>query len=209
MSNYKNGKIYKIISKNTDMIYIGSTTKVKLTTRLSEHRHSFNHNGSMSSRNMFLWDDAEIKLIENYPCESKIELRKREQYYLDLYPDYIVNDERKAYIDKKEYNRNYMKQRREEGSLKPIDKSYYREWYEKNRERELEKAKQRRQDYAAEKAESNRKYRQSENGKEKRRVNDKLKRLCEYCDKLISKGNFHTHRKTKLHMENVRLAETR
>ena len=207
MNKYKNGKIYKIISKYTDMIYIGSTVKVKLKTRLNQHRHAFKtENGKMDSHFLFLWDDAEIKLIENYPCESKIELRKREQYYMDLYPDYIVNT-RKAYSDKKEYNRNYMKKRREEGTLpiKKDKKDYYKEWYQKNRERELEKGKQKRQDYSAEKKERDRKYRESENGREKRRANDKIKKLCEYCDKLISKGNFHTHKKTKLHLENVRL----
>ena len=109
MSNYKNGKIYKIISKNTDMIYIGSTTKVKLTTRLSEHRHSFNHNGSMSSRNMFLWDDAEIKLIENYPCESKIELRKREQYWLDNLDNLINKNKAKGCWESKECQKEYHK----------------------------------------------------------------------------------------------------
>jgi hypothetical protein len=206
MNKYKNGKIYKIISKYTDMIYIGSTVKAKLKTRLNEHRYSFNHNGSMDSRNMFLWDDAEIKLIENYPCESKEQLTTREQYYMDLYPDYIVNV-RKAYSDKKEYNRNLYQKKKEEGtlSIRKDNKEYMKNWYKKNRERELEKAKQNREDYSAEKKERDRKYRESEKGREKRRANEKLKKLCEYCDKLITKGNFHTHKKTKLHLENVRL----
>jgi len=204
MNKYQNGKIYKIISKNTDMIYIGSTIKIKLETRLNQHRYSFKTGiRKMDSCVMFLWDDAEIKLIENYPCESKTELRQREQYWMDQYPDYIVN-QRKAISDHKEYNRNYMRKRREEGLVKPISKEYYKEWYQKNRENQLEKKKQRNQDYAAEKAEQDRKYRQSKKGREKRRANDKIKKLCECCNKLISKGNFYTHKKTKVHLENMR-----
>ena len=205
MNKYKNGKIYKIISKYTDMIYIGSTIKVKLKTRLNEHRHSFNHNGSMKSRDMFLWDDAEIKLIENYPCESKEQLTNREQFYMNLYPDYIVN-ERRAVCDREARKNKYNNTpKRKEWLEKNPRKDYYKEWYNKNRESQLEKGKQYRQDYSAEKAETNRKYKQSENGKAKINANAKIKKLCEYCDKLITKGNFHTHTKTKLHLQNVRL----
>ena len=206
MNKYQNGKIYKIISNNTDMIYIGSTIKIKLKTRLNQHRHAFKTgNKKLKSGVMFLWDDAEIKLIENYPCESKTELIQREQYWMDQYPDYIVN-QMKASSDHKEYNRNYMRKRRKEGLVKPREnnKEYMKEWYQKNRERELEKNKQRRQDYSAERAEQNRKYKQSEAGKAKISANNKIKKLCECCNKLISKGNFHTHKKTKLHLENMR-----
>lgn len=204
MNKYKNGKIYKIISQNTDMIYIGSTTRVKLKTRMNEHRFSFNHNGSMESRDMFLWDDAVIKLIEDYPCETKTQLTAREQYYMDLFPDYIVN-KRRAVCDREERKNKYNKtEKRKEWLEKNPRKQYYKEWYEKNKEKQLEKCKQYRQDYAAEKAETNRKYRKSEEAKEKRRANDKIKKLCECCNKLISKGNFHTHKKTKIHLENMR-----
>ena len=206
MNKYKNGKIYKIISQNTDMFYIGSTTKVLLKTRMNEHRHAFkNEYGKMDSCVMFLWDDAEIKLIEDYPCESKTELRKREQYYMDLFPDYIVN-KRRAYTNKKEKDRLYMRKRREEGTIKQREdnKEYMKEYYKKNKEKAREKGKQYRQDYAAEKAERDRKYKQSEIGKAKRKANDKIKKLCECCNKLISKGNFHTHKKTKIHLENMR-----
>ena len=106
MNKYKNGKIYKIVSQNTDMIYIGSTISLKLKTRMKLHKYAFKTDRKIESRVMFLWDDAEIKLIENYPCESKTELTKREQYYMDLFPDYIVN-KRRAYRDLNEYDRIY------------------------------------------------------------------------------------------------------
>ena len=162
-SKYQNGKIYKIVSKNTDMIYIGSTKKVKLKTRMNEHRCAFKKGEEeLDSHYMFLWDDAEIKLIEDYPCKSKKELTTREQYYMDLYPDYIVNT-RKASSDKKEQNRLYMRKRRAEGTIKEDtekEKERKRKSYLKHREKQLEKSKQYREDFRAEKNEMDRKYNQ-------------------------------------------------
>jgi predicted GIY-YIG superfamily endonuclease len=41
MVNYNNGKIYKIVCNKTGLIYIGSTTKNTIQTRLKEHEGRF------------------------------------------------------------------------------------------------------------------------------------------------------------------------
>jgi len=68
MVNYENGKIYKILNKNNEIIYIGSTVN-KLCRRFSTHRHRGNNN--------------KIILIENYNCNCKEELVQKEQEIIE------------------------------------------------------------------------------------------------------------------------------
>lgn len=175
MSNYNNGKIYKLVSQFTDMIYIGSTVQT-LKQRINTHIFETRHNLLNSSKNMFIWGDCQIELIENYPCNSKKELVQREQYYMDLYSDYCINL-RKAIGDKKAHCKKYRES--EKGRI----------WIRENREDQNEKRrkrgktkeyklkqKQRRQDFKAEKSQSDKKYR--ENNKEK--VAKSKKRYYDY-----------------------------
>lgn len=70
--NYKNGKIYAIRSYQTEEIYIGSTTQT-LTKRLSSHKRNI-----CNSKLILQYPDAYIELIENFPCNSKEELNRKE-----------------------------------------------------------------------------------------------------------------------------------
>ena len=80
--DYKNGKIYTIRSNQTDNIYIGSTCS-PLSKRLYEHKSSYKKylNGKyhfVSSYDILQYEDAYIELLEEYPCENKEQLCKRE-----------------------------------------------------------------------------------------------------------------------------------
>ena len=85
MVNYARGKIYKIINRiNTD-IYIGSTVKKYLSQRMGTHQsciYTSNSKLYLSMRSLG-FEHFKIVLIENFPCQSKDELRAREQYYID------------------------------------------------------------------------------------------------------------------------------
>ena len=82
MPNYQNGKIYCLRSHQTDKIYIGSTT-LKLCTRMAKHRCNYRKSiDGTSSKDMLCYDDCYIELLELYPCNSKIELRKKEGEYI-------------------------------------------------------------------------------------------------------------------------------
>lgn len=87
MVNYQNGKIYKIISNQTDKVYVGSTTQ-PLCERLSSHRSKYkryliNKNTYITSFELVKYDDAKIILIENYPCQNKEELHAKEYDWMD------------------------------------------------------------------------------------------------------------------------------
>lgn len=86
--NYQNGKIYKIITTNSDDIYIGSTTNT-LKSRLSDHVKKFKkyRNGGnvnyMTSFQILEQDNYGIILLENYPCTSKKELHLKEREWME------------------------------------------------------------------------------------------------------------------------------
>ena len=120
MVNYKNGKIYKIVSTKTNKIYIGSTTKKYLSERMASHRcdyqsYKYGTHGYVSSYDILKYKDAMILLLETYPCKSKDALFVREQFWKDLYQDICVNinntisKSKYAYYSRKIYNNNYHK----------------------------------------------------------------------------------------------------
>jgi hypothetical protein len=86
MPNYSNGKIYSIRSHQTDKVYIGSTT-LSLSARMGEHRRTHRYyltgggvgkKSGCKSTEIIAFDDAYIELVEEYPCETKEQLLKRE-----------------------------------------------------------------------------------------------------------------------------------
>ena len=88
-SKYINGKIYKIVDNKSDMIYVGSTCKT-LQQRLNRHISSYKSYKAGKTNNITSYqilenNDFSIKLIENYPCENKAQLEKREGYFIKLF----------------------------------------------------------------------------------------------------------------------------
>lgn len=119
MVNYLNGKIYKIVSNCSDKIYIGSTTKLRLCDRMAEHRADLKRynngtHGYVSSTEILNYGDAKIVLIENYPCNTKDDLKARENHWQELFKDICVNWI-KAYRSptaKTNYMNNYNEKRK-------------------------------------------------------------------------------------------------
>jgi len=126
MVNYENGKIYKIINTDTnDIVYIGSTTE-QLCKRYAKH-----HNKAPNHK---------IILIQNYSCNSKEELCKKEQEIIEQY-DNLLN-QRKAYCSeeqKKEYDKEYNKEYNENN--KEQIKEQRKEYYEENKDKIKDKVK--------------------------------------------------------------------
>jgi predicted GIY-YIG superfamily endonuclease len=101
-SDYSQGKIYKIICNKTGLVYIGSTCKT-LDERLKRHEddmnrfiHTKKYNPDKLKKISFctsflvlLNKDYKIALIENYPCEKKLQLEIKECDYMKLYSDSV------------------------------------------------------------------------------------------------------------------------
>jgi len=102
MPNYQNSRIFCIRSHQTDDIFIGSTVSA-LSTRLSGYRKDYRYNTSYIPnilRNILNYNDAYIELIEDYPCNSKEQLNRRENEIRRAY----YNQQQKA---EEEFNRLY------------------------------------------------------------------------------------------------------
>ena len=86
MTDYSRGKIYKLVSPSTNEIYIGSTCK-PLKHRLAGHIYDYTSflvgkQHFISSYHLANYENVQIVLIENFPCQTNAELCKREGYYI-------------------------------------------------------------------------------------------------------------------------------
>ena len=75
--DYSKGKIYKIIDESNGDLYIGSTLQ-SLKDRFETHQLFYGPNKYNKIKS-----NCKISLIEEYPCNNKRELEKREQYWMD------------------------------------------------------------------------------------------------------------------------------
>ena len=154
MNKYQNGKIYCIRSPSTDKIYIGSTIEQYLSNRFGGHNRDYKRflNGNrknVSSFEIIKLGDAYIELLEAYPCNSKLELCKKEGELIRLHSDNCVNRciagrTRKDYLsDNKEKIMEQQKQNYKDNkeTIKPKRKQNYednkeiiKQHYEDNKE---------------------------------------------------------------------------
>jgi hypothetical protein len=83
MPDYANGKIYKIVCNIKGEQYIGGTIQ-KLSQRLTQHVSSSKKaKKNMKSKEIILRGDYQIVLIENYPCNNKEELERKEREHIE------------------------------------------------------------------------------------------------------------------------------
>jgi hypothetical protein len=164
------GMIYILTSNGK--VYIGQTIKPK--TRFSNHKSDYENykKGTQhykSSYKIIELGDYKFEIIEEIEFEDKDDLKKREQFFMDLYKEKGLEVVNKccAYTgkNKKEYNRDYYQ--------KNIDKKKQqnKKRYEKNKE--IIKQKNR------EKYEKTKEY-----------------VTCEDCNKILLKTNLKRHNKT-------------
>jgi hypothetical protein len=203
MVNYQNGKIYKIINENNEIIYIGSTAEEKLCRRYTHHEYKApNH---------------KIILIENYPCNNREELRMREQQVIEEHSDLLnkirayISEEQKKERDKlsnKEYrenNKDYFNQYEEKRKNNPERIEYNKKHNEKRKndpeyikkQKEYEEKRRKNPERIEYKKKHNKEYREKnqEYLKEyEKKRNEKI--TCEFCNSQTGKKNLKRHQKS-------------
>jgi hypothetical protein len=192
------GYIYKLVSDKTDKIYIGSTIK-SLPTRLYYHYKNKDKDNT-SSKELLLYDDVRIELIETFLCNDVKELRQKEREHISNNRDKCVNIRCKTINDKqraseyreknrekiREYDRQLRFKKRELNPLPPLLTE--------------EEKKQKKKDYSLlhkeDKSEYDKKYRE--------RNKDKLsaETTCE-CGSKYKTRHKASHLKTKKHMNYI------
>jgi len=142
---YQNAKIYQIVGNvENSKRYIGSTVQ-PLSKRMGCHRDTYRTINTYTSREIFDEygiENCSIVLIENFPCDSKEELFKRERYWIETMD--CVNKciptrtKKERYEDNKEEILNKMKIYRNSNKdevnerirkIKQNNKDYYEEQF--------------------------------------------------------------------------------
>jgi group I intron endonuclease len=159
---YARGKIYKLVNNVDEEFYVGSTCTT-LAKRLYGHKH---HGTKDKKRQVYVhlnaigWQNVDIVLITEYPCNNKMELERQERYWIEeLKPTLNQNIptrtseewkelKSKYYTDNKERIREVQGQYRAENAEKL--REYHRKHKEANREEILERQRERYEQYGRE-----------------------------------------------------------
>ena len=179
MPDYSKGKIYTIRCRTDNtLIYVGSTIE-PIYKRLYKHK-----NKSKTELNRLIyktinnnWDNWYIELHSLYPCSCKEELERREGEVI-----------------------------REIGTLNiyiagRTHQEYYKEYYENNKDKELQRSKI----YYYENKEIKDEYWKNYRENNKDKINEKI--TCE-CGCVISKNNISRHKESKKHLDYINKVQT-
>ena len=161
--DYPKGKIYCIRHTANDDVYIGSTCQ-SLSQRMAQHRRTLKcgNLGGMKLYNLMIdlgEENFYIELMEEYPCENKDQLRKREgefirEHHTGLNKKLAGRKSLEYYHDNKdrviEYKREYRKENKDK--IREYDQKHswenveeilerQKRYRENNKEKVKEKAK--------------------------------------------------------------------
>ena len=150
-NKYQRGKIYKIWDNGYNKCYIGSTCE-DLNRRMAGHKRVYRRylNGKNENFTVFaIFDDygvenCKIELLENYPCNSREELRQREgqhQRENECANKQIAGRDNKQYYEENKEVLNGKKKIYVE-KHKPETKAYKQKWYKENKEHQARKARE-------------------------------------------------------------------
>ena len=84
-NRYAKGKFYRLVNDIDSEFYVGSTCST-LAKRLSKHKNASKRKPDRKVYqhiNSIGWENVSIILIEEYPCENKMELERRERYWIE------------------------------------------------------------------------------------------------------------------------------
>ena len=189
--NYELGKIYVLRSHKTDKIYIGSTAQKLLSTRLGGHKRNYKRwlNGKdnyTTSFELIKYDDCYIELLQEYPCENRHQLCKKEGEYIRKMN--CVNKliagrtNREWHQDNKENIQEYQKQYHQVNQQKIKERT--KQYYQENKDKLSEQIKQYHQVNRKKISEQQKQYRQNNKGKmaeqQKQYYQDNKDKILEY-----------------------------
>jgi hypothetical protein len=125
MSKYQRGLLYKLVCNKTGLLYVGSTIQ-SLTERKSKHLHDLKRwrrdgKRGCSAYKVIEAGDFDIILLEEYPCDTKANLRLKEQDWIEQLT--CVN--RNRAIDRsRDKEKEYHRQRRKDPVFKESQRQY-------------------------------------------------------------------------------------
>jgi hypothetical protein len=177
--DYNNGKIYKITDIAYTKMYIGSTTQ-SLSKRFNAHKSSYKiwtegkHKCSVFSIfDEFGINNCKIELIENYACNSKNELERKEGEHIknnNCVNKIIVGRTKEEW---RENNRDSILKNQKE--WREANKQKVKEYYEDNKNNILQNQKKHYEDNKEKILEYQKRYRETN----KEKISEKKKEYYE------------------------------
>jgi hypothetical protein len=191
---YKRGKIYTIRCRDDNSsIYVGSTID-KLAKRMARHRKD--KKCSLYQIVDDDWDNWYIELYEDYPCDNKEQLRKREGEVIReiaTINSNIAGRSRKDYYEEfRDERLEKDKQRYQNNRDKILE--HNKQYYQENRDMLIEYQKQYRQNNRDNILEKKKQY--YENNRDELLEKRKEKCKCDICGAEITKLYLKNHQKT-------------
>jgi hypothetical protein len=187
MTDYSQGKIYKLYIKGFEEVcYIGSTINT-LEWRFNHHKHQAKNPKQNKTGASVLFEDeneVEIALVENYPCETKEQLETRERYWIEQHSDCVNKN-----IPTRGWKERWLKNREHNIAL-------HKQWVAANQDHVAEYRKGR---ATLEKQQAKERY--DAGYKDVRNERKREKATCEICNKQMNKNSLWLHKKT-IHKEN-------
>lgn len=203
MPDYSKTIIYKLCCKDPEIkeIYIGSTCNLK--TR--KHQHNLNSKNLNRKVYKYIRDNGEFQnwdmvMIEEFPCENKLQKGKRERYWIELLkPSLNVNTPTRTIKEWREHNGDKIKEQCKKYYENNIDKikEQMKEYRENNSEKIKEQCKEWRENNVEKMKEKMKEWR--ENNVDKIKEQRKIKYICE-CGSTISKICKSRHERSKKHL---------
>ena len=192
---YQRGKIYTVRCYDDDTsIYVGSTIQKYLSARMGTHRSD--KTCSLYKYVNGNWDNWYIELYEEYPCDNKQLLEKREGEITRLIGN--INKRIAGRTDKEYYEANKEKIKDQKKQYRNNNKDKIEErgkkYYESNKEKILEQKKQ----YHNDNKEKIKEYKKQHYNDNKEKINEKKKEkvICDNCNAEITKCYLTKHKKT-------------
>jgi hypothetical protein len=194
---YKRGKIYTIRCRYDDtLIYVGSTID-KLAKRFAGHKA--NRKDKNCSLYQFVdgdWDNFYIELYEDFSCDNKEQLEKREGEVIreigTINKRIAGRSRKERYKDNRDEILEEMKQYYKDNRDEILDRT--KQYYQDNRDEILEYQKQYNQENHDKILERNKKYRQYNRDEILEKKREKCK--CDVCGAETSKSHIKRHQKT-------------
>jgi ribosomal protein S27AE len=188
--DYTNGKIYKVVSNDYKMTYIGSTAQVRLCDRMSGHRQKYKSwkEGKYKKKvsifdifDIYGVENCKIELIEEYACNSKNDLERKEG-------DFIKNTDCVNKIVAGRTDKEYREDNKEEIKIKN------KEYKERNKEEIKVKNKIYKQENKEEILAKQKKYYEANKDKIKEKVE------CP-CGSVVVRNHLSRHNKSIKHQD--------
>jgi len=155
------GSIYKIYDNTNGNVYYGSTSERLLGKRLAHHRANYKKWCNGKCRGCKSFDiikngDFDISLVEKVNYEEKVELHRRERWYIEN--NKCVNKNIPTRTDK-EYNKKYYEEHKDRHT------EHNKKYYEEHKEERIEYQKKYKEEHKDRYTEYQKKYREQNRDK--------------------------------------------